>query len=185
LNLEINWPPSPTHFSPKSDEVKEKGKWSWLPASMVFKKAITKGDPNNIHMNHSKELLEVFESTPKNGGSRAQSKRQLPCHKNHDGHKDVYGRIDPARPGPTITTGCVNPSKGRFLHPTKNHGITVRHAARFQTFSDDFTFNGGLMASAIQVGNAVPIKLGKKVIISVYDALSVESLPQHTLLKGC
>jgi DNA (cytosine-5)-methyltransferase 1 len=135
-------------------------------------------------MNHSKKLLEVFNSTPINGVSRAQSKRQLPCHKNHNGHKDVYGRIDPKKPGPTITTGCVNPSKGRFLHPTRNHGITVRHAARFQTFPDDFVFSGGLMASAVQIGNAVPIRLGKRVIASVYDALSVESLHQHTNLKG-
>ena len=184
LNLEINWPPLPTHFSPKSDEVKEKGKPHWLPASTVFEKSLTRDDPNNIHMNHSKELLKVFKSTPKNGGSRAQSKRQLPCHKNHNGHKDVYGRIDPKKPGPTITTGCVNPSRGRFLHPTKNHGITVRHAARFQTFPDDFTFNGGLMASAVQVGNAVPIQLGRRVIKSVYEALSVKSLPQGVNLKG-
>ncbi|MBN1805978.1 MAG: DNA cytosine methyltransferase [Sedimentisphaerales bacterium] len=164
LNLEINWPPSPTHFAPESKEVKEKGKPHWLPALMVFEKSLKRDDPNNIHMNHSKELFKVFKSTPKNGGSRSQSKRQLPCHKNHNGHKDVYGRIDPKKPGPTITTGCVNPSKGRFLHPTKNHGITVRHAARFQSFPDDFIFSGGLMASSVQVGNAVPINLGIKTI---------------------
>jgi DNA (cytosine-5)-methyltransferase 1 len=77
-----------------------------------------------------------------------------------------------------MTTGCVNPSKGRFLHPTENHGITVRHAARFQTFPDNFVFSGGLMASATQVGNAVPIQLGKRVIKSVYETLSVNILHQ-------
>ncbi|MCJ7779124.1 MAG: DNA cytosine methyltransferase [Sedimentisphaerales bacterium] len=170
LNLNFDWPPKPTHFAPKKG-VKENGKLYWLPASTVFDKPLNKSDINNVHMNHSKELLKVFKSTPKNGGSRSQSCRKLPCHKNHNGHKDVYGRIDPTKPGPTITTGCVNPSRGRFLHPTKNHGITVRHAARFQTFPDDFIFSGGLMASAAQVGNAVPVRLGQKVLNIIVESL--------------
>jgi DNA (cytosine-5)-methyltransferase 1 len=171
LNIEIEWPPKPSHFNPESKEVKEQGKLSWLSASAVFETPLKHNDPNNIHMNHSKELLEVFKSTPKNGGSRSQSNRKLPCHKNHNGHKDVYGRIDPTKPGPTITTGCVNPSKGRFLHPTENHGITVRHAARFQTFPDDFVFQGGLMAAAVQVGNAVPIKLGEQSLRTILKSI--------------
>ena len=170
LKLNFDWPPKPTHFAPKNGE-KKNGKSYWLPASTVFDKPLSKKDPNNIHLNHSKELIKVFKSTPKNGGSRNQSCRKLPCHKNHNGHKDVYGRIDPKKPGPTITTGCVNPSKGRFLHPTKNHGITVRHAARFQTFPDNFIFCGGLMASATQVGNAVPAKLGNVVLKTISKIL--------------
>ena len=171
LNLTIDWPPKPTHFDPESKEVKEQGYLPWVCASAVFQNPSQRDDPNSIHMNHSREMIEVFKSTPKNGGSRAQSKRQLPCHQNHDGHRDVYGRIDPSKPGPTITTGCVNPSKGRFLHPTENHGITLRQAARFQTFPDDFFFQGGLIAIAIQIGNAVPIHLGQKVIKSIYEVL--------------
>jgi len=170
LNLNFNWPPKQTHFALKKGE-KKNGKLYCLPAATVFDKPLLKKDPNNIHMNHSKELVKVFKSTPKNGGSRNQSCRKLPCHKGHNGHKDVYGRIDPKKPGPTITTGCVNPSKGRFLHPTKNHGITVRHAARFQTFPDNFIFSGGLMASATQVGNAVPIKLGQKVLRTILKSI--------------
>jgi len=171
-NINFDWPPKPTHFNPNSREVKDEKKPGWQPASVVFEEALKEEDINNIHMNHSPELTKVFKSTPKNGGSRNQSNRKLPCHKNHNGHKDVYGRIDPAKPGPTMTTGCVNPSKGRFLHPTKNHGITVRHAARFQTFPDNFIFSGGLMASAIQVGNAVPIKLGIKTLEVIIRGLS-------------
>jgi DNA (cytosine-5)-methyltransferase 1 len=170
LKLNFDWPPKSTHFALKKGE-KKNGKLYWLPASTVFDKSLRKSDPNNIHLDHSKKLIKVFKSTPKNGGSRNQSCRKLPCHKGHNGHKDVYGRIDPKKPGPTITTGCVNPSKGRFLHPTQNHGITVRHAARFQTFPDSFIFSGGLMASATQVGNAVPIKQGKAVLKPLMKAL--------------
>lgn len=167
----LEWPPCITHFPPNSRAVRDAGKPCWVTSSMVFTDPAPENDPNNIHMNHSPQLIQVFESTPKNGGSRAQSERTLHCHEAHDGHTDVYGRIDPAKPGPTMTTACINPSKGRFVHPTENHGITVRHAARFQTFPDCFIFKGGLIASGVQIGNAVPILLGMVVLQKVVDAL--------------
>ena len=166
------WPPAPTHFSPSSDEVLNFNKPSWVTSKVVFKEPLSEKDPNNIHMNHTKELIEVFKSTPLNGGSRTESNRVLPCHQNgYAGHKDVYGRIDPEKLGPTITTGCTNPSKGRFLHPTEHHGITIRHAARFQTFPDSFVFEGGLTAGGIQVGNAVPYELGKVLLKNISNYL--------------
>ena len=60
-----------------------------------------------------------------------------------------------------MTTACINPSKGRFVHPTEHHGITVRQAARIQTFPDSYSFCGGLTAAGKQIGNAVPVELGK------------------------
>ncbi len=78
-----------------------------------------------------------------------------------------YGRIDPKKPSNTITTGCINPSKGRFVHPTEHHGITARHCARLQTFPDEFTFLGGLGYSGKQIGNAVPFELGIVVLKSI------------------
>lgn len=126
-------------------------------------------------MNHGPELLDAFKRTPPNGGSRKDSGRILACHKDHDGHKDVYGRIDPTVPAPTMTTACINPSKGRFVHPTEHHGITVRQAARIQTFSDDFVFKGGLTAAGRQIGNAVPVDLGialiKHIKIHLIDSI--------------
>jgi DNA (cytosine-5)-methyltransferase 1 len=164
---DAQWPPLPTHFDPTSALVREGGMFAWQTAATVFRRPILAADPNTAHMRHSKELVQVFASTPHNGGSRRHSNRMLRCHEEHDGHWDVYGRIDPSRPGPTMTTACINPSKGRFLHPTKNHGISVRHAARFQTFPDAFVFKGGLMSAAAQVGNAVPVLLGEAVLKSV------------------
>ena len=169
------WPPLPTHYDSKS-EIALTGKVvAWERASAVFKLPLKSDDPNAVHMQHTPELVKVFQSTPKNGGSRSQSNRVLACHRKHDGHKDVYGRIDPDRPGPTMTTGCVNPSKGRFVHPTANHAITARHAARFQTFPDDFVFEGGLMAAARQIGNAVPILLGETVIRALAECVLANS----------
>lgn len=170
IQLSMTWPPRPTHFNPATDSSK-RGMKPWVPASTVFDKALRLSDANNIHMNHSARLVDVFRSTPINGGSRHESGRLLPCHDGHSGHNDVYGRIDPAVCGPTMTTACINPSKGRFVHPTEHHGITIRHAARFQTFPDWFEFQGGLMASGEQVGNAVPVKLAKILLREIKVAL--------------
>lgn len=167
INLaHISWPPTPTHFSPDSGK-----KPAWVNASVVFRGKMQSKDPNNIHMKHSPEMQKVFESTPRDGGSRHSSIRELECHKNHNGHRDVYGRIDPKKPGPTMTTACINPSKGRFLHPRKNHGITLRQAARFQSFPDDYIFSGGLISGGVQIGNAVPILLGKVILFEIKKAL--------------
>lgn len=197
---DISWPPPKTHSELGS------GLPEWLNASTVFEEppknvlrkleeligdsannlkfgsevtALAK-DPSAIHMIHTEELIKRFSNTPING-SRKDLEFRLPCHSNgYRGHLDVYGRIRLAQPGPTITTGCFNPSKGRFLHPWKNHGITVRHAARFQTFPDDYVFIGGITSQGKQVGNAVPIKLGE---VMIKTALESISHPQESELK--
>jgi DNA (cytosine-5)-methyltransferase 1 len=141
----------------------------------VFRPAFP-GDPNDIHMHHSKELIEAFARTPPNGGSRFQSGRTLACHQDHSGHYDVYGRINPKLPGPTMTTACINPSKGRFVHPTEPHGITIRQAARFQTFPDWYIFQGGLMSAGEQIGNAVPAEMARHLLRAITSRASSSHL---------
>lgn len=170
---EALWPPPPTHGDAKALE-RNPSLLPWVSAATVFKTPPPEDDENDRHMNHSPELVEVFENTPINGGSRCESGRVLPCHDGHDGHSDVYGRIDPTAPGPTMTTACINPSKGRFVHPTEPHGITVRQAARFQTFPDTFVFKGGLMAAGAQIGNAVPVQLAEALLRAVSRGLGVD-----------
>ncbi|WP_236858164.1 DNA cytosine methyltransferase [Burkholderia metallica] len=171
VELDVEWPPAPTHGS-ETNRLRNPDLKSWQPSSLVFDRPILSGDENDIHMHHSEALVEVFKSTPLNGGSRHESKRTLPCHAEHNGHTDVYGRIDPTVPAPTMTTACINPSKGRFVHPTEHHGITARQAARFQTFPDWFVFKGGLMSIGEQIGNAVPVELGEKLLNPIRDALN-------------
>lgn len=165
----LEWPPQPTHGSDAARRV-DPDLLPWVSCAHVFAPAKAH-DRNNLHMSHRAELVEAFRNTPPNGGSRKDSGRTLPCHETHDGHKDVYGRIDPARPAPTMTTACINPSKGRFVHPTEHHGITARQAARIQTFPDEFEFFGGLMAAGRQIGNAVPPQLGRQLIQHVLPLL--------------
>lgn len=167
------WPPAATHRRPQDDKA-DPTLPMWTSCEQVFSAAPV-GDPNDVHMNHNAELVAAFERTPKNGGSRSASGRVLDCHREHDGHSDVYGRIDINLPAPTMTTACINPSKGRFVHPTLPHGITARQAARIQTFPDNYIFLGGLMAAGAQIGNAVPIRLGAALIQHVANLLEIDT----------
>lgn len=86
----------------------------------------------------------------------------LKCHKKHEGHSDVYGRLEWDKPSVTLTTKCTNISNGRYGHPEQDRALSVREAAKLQTFPDSFVFEGNsLGALARQVGNAVPVLLAK------------------------
>ena len=135
------------------------------------KNTIAFDGPCNIHMVPTSRMEERFRATHLNGSrTDAGVEFQLKCHSNgYEGHKDVYGRVMIHLPSNTVTTGCHNPSKGRFVHPWENHGITLRHAARLQTFPDDFIFLGSSTEQARQIGNAVPPILGEALIRSILD----------------
>ena len=197
-HIQLTWPPKNTHGDKKSGLpiCKSASTVFGMPSRKDLKKLekavgvdIVKGltfreptppevvDGSAIHMSHTTPLVSRFSQTPING-SRADISFRLPCHENgYVGHRDVYGRIRLAQPGHTMTTGCFNPSKGRFLHPWEDHGITVRHAARFQTFPDDFVFSGGITNQGKQVGNAVPVLLAECVLTVIKEMLQQAALP--------
>jgi DNA (cytosine-5)-methyltransferase 1 len=110
--------------------------------------------------NRSKDVRELIALIPKNGGSRGDlaTRYQLDCHKRSNGFSDVYGRMAWDDVSPTITSGCHNPSKGRFLHPAQNRAITLREAAILQGFPRRYRFNlnHGKEAIALMIGNALP-----------------------------
>lgn len=91
----------------------------------------------------------------------------LACHrrlsaKGTRGFGDVYTRMRPDRPSPTITTGFLSVSKGRFGHCDTNQvrGLSLREGAALQSFPDHYKFYGkGMDANARMIGNAVPPKL--------------------------
>jgi len=115
---------------------------------------------HGLRENRSKEVRNLIAFVPKNGGSRGDlpKRYQLDCHKRSDGFSDVYGRMTWDDVAPTITSGCHNPSKGRFLHPSQNRAITLREAAILQGFPRRYRFNvdHGKEAIALMIGNALP-----------------------------
>lgn len=102
----------------------------------------------------------IIRAIPKNGGSRDSLPPglKLSCHERTSGFNDVYGRMKWDDVAPTITSGCHNPSKGRFLHPTEDRPISLREAALLQGFPQGYKFRveHGKEAIALMIGNALP-----------------------------
>lgn len=68
---------------------------------------------------------------------------------------DKFYRLDPEKACRTIVSHLAKDGNS-FIHPFENRSITVREAARIQSFPDSFIFTGSRTAQFIQVGNAVP-----------------------------
>lgn len=85
---------------------------------------------------------------------------------------DVWGRIDPDQPANTLRCTFQNPSKGRYLHPTEDRTLSLREGARLQGIPDHWTFVGRPYPVARQIGNGVPVALGRAVCHQVAVALA-------------
>lgn len=115
----------------------------------------------------SVRIRQLIKLVPKDGGSRSAVPPRFlpPCHRGHDGHNDVFGRMAWDRVAPTITSGCHNPSRGRFLHPEHDRAITLREAALLQSFPADYRFSldRGKEHLAMQIGNALPPEMIRRI----------------------
>lgn len=99
------------------------------------------------------------------------------CHKDTDtGYTNYYGRMRWTQVPVTITGGCTTISKGRFGHPKALRTISVREAARIQTFPDSYIFKTPFIDSVCDmVGNALPCDfaevIARQVLLSVKKQL--------------
>ena len=119
------------------------------------------GDPlHDVSERRSPRIAAMIRRIPRDGGSRSDldAEDQLACHIRTNGFRDIYGRMAWDKVAPTITGGCVNPSKGRFLHPEQNRAITLREAAILQSFppASQVSLRRGKYAAAALIGNALP-----------------------------
>lgn len=86
-------------------------------------------------------------------------------------HTKRYGRLKKGELGSTILTKC-DPHWGCFLHYEQDRALTVREAARIQSFPDSYVFTGSKAEQYAQVGNAVPPLLAKAIGESIMGLLS-------------
>lgn len=133
-------------------------------------------DPlHDYEVSRSEKVLNLIKKIPKDGGGRTDLPEddQLECHKNCDGFKDIYGRLAWEKPASTMTSGCINPSKGRFLHPEQDRAITLREAALLQGFPlrYDFSLERGRYPAAQMIGNAFPPAFARHHAKKLYDLL--------------
>lgn len=120
-------------------------------------------DELHLTRHYEQRSLERFRHIPAEG-----NRFDLPEHLKTPGWRvhltgasDVMGRLYNDRPSVTIRTEFFKPEKGRYLHPTAHRAITHHEAARLQGFRDDYLWVGTKTDIARQIGNAVPIALGR------------------------
>lgn len=119
-------------------------------------------DPLHFARNHQPVVLRRLQHIPVDGGSRSSlpAELELACHKGRkNDFPDVYGRMRWDDVAPTLTTGCTDVTKGRFVHPRDNRAITLREAALLQSFPFHYRFFGNSGQIARQIGNAVPVNM--------------------------
>lgn len=78
-----------------------------------------------------------------------------------------YLRLDRSKASPTIMT-----NRHSYYHPIENRYLTVREAAKIQSFPNDFIFHGPISAQWRQIGNAVPPLLGKSIGLALKKMLT-------------
>lgn len=148
-----------------------------MGAPVTLKTALGNGGPrsHNWHVvrdlqPQTKERLKAAE--PGQTWLKVDESVRPQCHRNgYDGFTNVYGRMLWDQASPTITGGCTTPCKGRFGHPDKRrYTISVREAALFQTFPENYRFITDQMDAVCDlIGNAVPplyAKLAAKEVLA-------------------
>lgn len=113
--------------------------------------------------------LEMIKHVPQGGNWKCipketvEKSRRLKHITETGGRTTLYGRIDYGKPSYTITTYFNRPGNGTYVHPVHERTLTVREAARFQTFPDGYYFFGNKTQHLKQVGNAVPTLLAYQI----------------------
>lgn len=124
---------------------------------------------NHITFKLSDLDLEMIKPVPPGGSWKdipsetVEKSKRLKRITQTGGRTTLYGRIDYNKPSYTITTYFNRPGNGTYVHPVHERVLSVREAARFQTFKDDYYFFGNKTQLLKQVGNAVPTLLAYQI----------------------
>lgn len=135
-------------------------------------------DPNDLMHSATalseKNLQRIRQSVPGGTWRDWDKDLQLKCHKKSSGktYPSVYGRMTWDAPSPTITTQFYGYGNGRFGHPVQDRALSLREGALLQSFPRDYKFIDSTSILnkrqlGMQIGNAVPVRLGEVIGQSV------------------
>lgn len=151
-----------------------------VPASAALNRPIRPSDPMHTWPEPSALAAARFDLVPPKGDKRdilrlqpdlcPPSWARVGCNAT-----DVWGRVDPDAPSNTIRCTFQNPSKGRYIHPSKGRVLSLREGARLQGVPDDWIFSGRPYPVARQIGNGVPVPLAAAVGRQILELFSVDS----------
>jgi DNA (cytosine-5)-methyltransferase 1 len=119
---------------------------------------------NHLVTRNSPIVLERYKYVPQGGNWEDIPNRLM---KNYTDlsrcHTGIYHRLEFDKP--SVVLG--NYRKNMLVHPTEHRGLSVREAARLQSFPDWFEFKGSIGFQQQQVGNAVPPLMAKAVFLNI------------------
>lgn len=110
-------------------------------------------DPCHIAVSHPKHVIEWLWDVPEGASAHDNEDERL---RPPSGYNTTYKRQVWSEPGATVQTTFGMISGCRNVHPLATRSLTVREAARLQTFPDSFKFVGSLQTVRTGIGNAVP-----------------------------
>ena len=119
------------------------------------------------HSEYTEPVRRVFALIPAGKNWRAlppdlQREAMGGSYESGGGKTGFYRRLDWDRPSPTIT-GRANRKGSALCHPEADRPLSVRECAALQGFPRDWVFAGSMAAGYTQVGNAVPVALGRAI----------------------
>lgn len=122
---------------------------------------------NNIVTNNAPYIIERYTHIPQGGNWEDIPAHLMGNYKDASRcHTGIYRRLKPNEPSVVIG----NFRKNMLIHPWEDRGLSVREAARLQSFPDAFRFYGSIGFQQQQVGNAVPPLLAKAVFDLIMSA---------------
>lgn len=129
---------------------------------------------HHISRPNTKQDLEIYKmavAAKKNGENIKYNRLpdRLRTHKNKTGFLDRFKVVDPKARGSHTIVAHIAKDGHFYIHPSlkQNRSLTVREAARLQTFPDDYKFEGGRGSQYKQIGNAVPPLLANIIAVSI------------------
>jgi DNA (cytosine-5)-methyltransferase 1 len=147
---------------------------SWMPyrrpAWSTYAKLLRNGalkSPNHLVTRNSPLVIRRYAHIPQGGNWEDIPARLMRNYTDRQRcHTGIYHRLSYSKPSVVIG----NFRKNMLIHPTQSRGLSVREAARLQSFPDDHTFCGSIGFQQQQVGNAVPPFLAQ----AVFNALTTQ-----------
>ena len=190
LNKEAPLFPLPTHYKSPTDwnvfSADLDTKTSYAPLKWVAIKEAFKNIPPDAHLRNDYVLMNISDVIKKRMTliNVDENFKVLPmelrpkCWQNgkHQG-VDTFGRLNPNHPSVTIRTAAYNPSKGKYIHPKENRGLSSLEMAALQSFPMDWIFKCKksdkitLVSAGKQIGNAVPPLLAKSIGLAMRNAI--------------
>ena len=135
------------------------------PSSYASKlRSNQEGCPNHLVTRNADTVIERYSYVPQGGNWKCIPRHLMGNYKDVSRcHTGIYRRLDPQQPSTVIG----NFRKNMLVHPYEDRGISVREAARIQSFPDAYRFHGSIGFQQQQVANAVPPMLAESVFGSI------------------